>query len=508
MSSQFSDLKELIRIAETRLPETQEGMVDTGYKDFDVERKGTKIILPPDMTYDTAINWLKRKRKQEESEVEVSESIRAFPLDGAVALADVLKEIYGWTDLVSTFGGFLGMMEFKPTLIAVDIGPNETIQVPWGNIQIPGIEGTLETGWEMNDEMPCFVLKATIKRKHEKVIHQLADAVRERIKTHSIYRGKAIRMSFRDTEGNRKDFNPSNCPRFEDPTQVTSDDLIFDAETEAILRTALFTPVKYADACRTYRTPLKRGVLLEGPYGTGKTLTAGALAGICVTAPKPWTFLYVEDVRDLDLAIRFARLYQPTVVFGEDIDRAVGMNRDTEVDRILNSLDGIGSKSNEIFVVLTTNDVEVINPAFIRPGRIDTVVHIGPPDVEASVRLIRLYGGSLLDERATDEMLAEAVWPVVGSNAAFLREVTERSKLHAISRSEGREMIISAEDIKHAALQMANHQRLADPTKKGEGPSPMESVGDFVAGRVTGSEPFKKLDRRVRDVEDIIKGNC
>lgn len=453
-----------------RTPADTEGLQDKEFEDVNVVNKGKKIIIPEDMSYTDAINWIKRKRKQEETEVAVQIKVDAFPLDGACATMDVLKIMYGWSDLVPR-PSFFGPQ--PPQMISVETGPNgESRQVPWGDMQIPKIEGTLTTGFTMDDDRPCFELRGVVKRKHEKVIQKIGDAIKERVKTHSIYRGKAIRMRFRDQDGDRIKFNPSIAPKFEDLKGIRPEDLIFSRETAEQLETSLFTPVEYTDACRDQNIPLKRGVLLEGPFGTGKTLTAAVLASICVE--NGWTFLYVEDVRDLDMALKFARLYQPCVVFGEDIDRAVGIKRNSDVDQILNTLDGIGSKKAEIFTVLTTNNVEVIGPAFLRPGRIDTVVHIGPPDEEAAVKLVRLYGNGRVE--GSDAEIASAVEPVIGSNAAFLQEVTERSNLAAVRRTKGEgDPTIHPTDIKYAADQMAAHLRLSSPDKEGVEDNPIET---------------------------------
>ena len=465
-----------------------EGLVDKEFEDVNVVRKGRKIVLPLDMSYTEAIDWMKRKRKQEETEIAIKIRVDAFPLDGACALCDVLKDMYGWSDLVPR-PGFFGPE--PPMMISVETGPNgESRQVPWGDMQIPKIEGTLTTSFTMNDDRPCFELTGVVKRKHEKIIQKIGDAIKERVRTHSIYRGKAIRMRFRDADGERIKFDPTIAPKFEDLKDVKPEDLIFSKDTQEMLETTLFTPVQYTQACREQGVPLKRGVLLEGPFGTGKTLTAGVLARICVE--NGWTFLYVDDVRDLDMALKFARLYQPCVVFGEDIDRAIGMNRSSDVDRILNTLDGIGSKKAEIFVCLTTNNVDVIGPAFMRPGRIDTVVHIGPPDGEAAVKLVRLYGHGRV--KGNDKDIEKAVKPVIGSNAAFLQEVTERSKLAAIRRIEGKgSIMITPTDIAYAASQMAAHLKLSAPDKEGLEVNPVAEFARALGKELETAPLVKKI---------------
>jgi SpoVK/Ycf46/Vps4 family AAA+-type ATPase len=72
---------------------------------------------------------------------------------------------------------------------------------------------------------------------------------------------------------------------------------------------------------QAHKVPLKRGVLLEGPYGTGKTLTAFVTAKKCVE--NGWTFIMLDRVAALKEALTFARMYAPAVVFAEDIDRSV-----------------------------------------------------------------------------------------------------------------------------------------------------------------------------------------
>src|SRR5262249_9702485 len=112
-----------------------------------------------------------------------------------------------------------------------------------------------------------------------------------------------------------------------------------------------------------------------------KTLTA------YVTAKKSssnnWTFIYLDRVAGLHEAFRFAKQYAPSVIFAEDIDRAVnGDDRTTDIDDVLNTIDGIESKGGEIITILTTNHVDQINRAMLRPGRLDAVISIQAPDAE------------------------------------------------------------------------------------------------------------------------------
>lgn len=440
-------------------------------KDVTIRYGGDQIILPDGMDYDEAVGWLKRKKQEQETEVTISEDIPVFPLDGAVALARVLERRYGWTNLIPT-PGFWG--DHPPQMIGVEIAYNQTAQVPWGRVVVPKISGYMETGYRMKDGMPIFVLRGKIRRKDEKIVHELANEIREFAINHSIYRSKAIKINFRNNKGERQeDFSTGFCPKFIDISRVREEELVFSEDVGRMVQTNLFNPVEHSKECRTYKVPLKRGVLLQGPFGTGKTLTAYVLAKKCVQ--NDWTFIYLEDPRDLDLALGFARCYQPVVIFAEDVDRAVGVDRDSAMDKILNTLDGVESKNQEIIVVLTTNDVKSIHPAFIRPGRIDSVISIQPPDPAATVQLMKLYGRDIIE--GTAEELEKAVLPLAGANAAFIRETVERAKLSAIAHSDGGRLSLNPNDINVAALTMREHLKLLEP--EAAKPSKAEQLGEL-----------------------------
>jgi transitional endoplasmic reticulum ATPase len=229
----------------------------------------------------------------------------------------------------------------------------------------------------------------------------------------------------------------------------------------AQIQTNLFTPIEHTDRCREYHIPLKRGVLLEGPYGTGKTLTA------FVTAVKAqqngWTFILLDKVGGLKKALEFARMYGPAVVFSEDIDRAVTGERSVEMDDILNTIDGIESKGSDIITILTSNHVENINPAMLRPGRLDAVIRVHAPDAQSAEKLIRIYARDMLN---SDEDVTEAAKHLEGQIPAVIREAVERAKLYAIGRDpSARGIRFTGKDLSNSARGMKMHLELLKPKK-------------------------------------------
>ncbi len=456
----------------SRTPKQIDDMVKdkakTTVKNVTIKYEGAQIILPiingKPMSENEAIEWLKRKREENERDVGVHHELHYSPLDGAVAFHKAMASKYGWSHLVPT-PGFWG--ETPPTMIGVPISPTEKTQVAWGRVQIPGIEGFLQTSMAI-EPTPRFVINGKVKQKYAQEIKELVDLTEKYLREESIYKAKAIKVSFTwQREG--RDFDPNeHCPKFMRLDGVNENDLIFGETVQNQLNIGLFTPIEQADACRKYHVPLKRGILLYGPFGTGKTLTAS------VTALKSerhgFTFVYLDNVLDLRKGLQFAAQYAPSVLFAEDIDRATHGERSIGMDEVLNTLDGVDTKGGEIITVFTTNHVEDINPAVLRMGRLDALVEVTPPDAEAAIRLVKLYGRGLLAESVNYNKVGKAL---DGKIPAYIREVTERAKIAAIKRladtgklEDGIEGKVLEKDLLDAALAMEPHAALLEPKVK------------------------------------------
>jgi SpoVK/Ycf46/Vps4 family AAA+-type ATPase len=455
------------------------------FNNVGVTRGGEQIIIPDGMSFQQAIDWLERREAEENQNVGIMEQVEGYPLDGALAFMKALQRRFGWVNLVPT-PGFFG--DQPPTMVGVEVGPNEVVQVPWGRIQIPGVSGYVQTSVGFKDGKPLFVLAGEVKQKHKGVLSEIAQTTREIVKNESIYRGKAIRVSF-PAEYNPLNFSPlDHCPKFMDTTATKVEELIFPEDVATLVNTALFTPIERTALCRKHRVPLKRGILLEGPYGTGKTKTAEVTAKKCVE--NGWTYIYVADVNQLQQAIQFARQYSPAVIFAEDVDQVlrtkdedydedVSGGRTQEMNDILNTIDGVDTKHEEIMVILTTNHLENINQAMLRPGRLDAVIPVRPPDQQAVERLLRLYGRGLLDNEID---LSDVSKRLAGNIPAFIREVVERSKLAAISHlGEFDELTLTTEDLVQATDSMLSHLKLLEPRPVDRRDS-MEKFAHIVGG--------------------------
>jgi transitional endoplasmic reticulum ATPase len=438
------------------------------------EYKGDKLIIPENMSLDEVRDAVDAQIEEDSVQVTINEPVNAFPLDGAVALWTVLQRKFGWTHLkpTETMWG-----SYPPTMLGVEIDFERRIQVPWGHIEVPNIEGRFSTGCAWVDGIAKFTISGTVPRKSERLIAAIAEEVRQEVKTNSIYRGKAVKINFRDSDGDRKEFDFNLCPKFMDMSGADNPP-IFSKSIDTAIQSGILNLIRYSKRCRNKGASLKKGFVLGGPYGTGKTLTAYWIARECIK--NGWTFLYLEDVRDLDLAIGFAKNYGPCCLFAEDIDRATSSGRTPEMDRLLNTLDGVESKGNDaLVVVLTTNHLNAINPAFLRPGRIDTVIEVTPPDPEACVRIIKKYvaeGDCVLE--GTDEDIQKAIAPLIGANAAFFRSAIEMCKVAAVEHmtEDDGPLVITIQHLTNVARSLEAHCKLINPEHGTKPLSELEGV--------------------------------
>ncbi len=175
----------------------------------------------------------------------------------------------------------------------------------------------------------------------------------------------------------------------------------------------------------TYKTkgirPIK-GVILEGPPGNGKTLFAKALAqeaNVRFIATKGADFqsaMMSMGARKIKMLFSKANRNKPCIIFIDEFD-SIGERRnyagtgiDKENNRIitamLNEMDGFVA-NNGLLVIAATNSFASLDPALVRPGRFDLKYHIGDPDLNTRIQLVKLYTkGKVLSPELNENNLA------------------------------------------------------------------------------------------------------
>ncbi|MGH3620592.1 MAG: ATP-binding protein, partial [Sciscionella sp.] len=173
-------------------------------------------------------------------------------------------------------------------------------------------------------------------------------------------------------------------------------------EVKQALTEAALWPLRYPDSFARLGVDPPRGVLLYGPPGCGKTFLIRALAGtgaLNVLSVKgaelmdKWVGESERAVREL---FAQARRATPTMVFLDEVDALAprrGQSSDSGVaDRVvaalLTELDGVESL-RDVVILGATNRPELLDPALLRPGRLERLVYVPPPDADARKEILR-----------------------------------------------------------------------------------------------------------------------
>jgi transitional endoplasmic reticulum ATPase len=393
-----------------------------------VTRIGEAIVIPEKIRLRDAANYIGKLADQEEQDVRIDEIIDGYLFgDVAACFKGAMEDIFGYslqnTKVVEFFG-----MEFKdpPKLLTLQTSLNTSTQVPYGEFSIPGIDGTVNLmPMRRSGAMVSSRIVAEIKRKDQAVVQRLVNKTRELLRTQSIYRGQAFGLALTNADGEAEDMP---MPVFMDIANTVEP--IFNRDVEVQIGASIYAPITRTAEMRAMGIPLKRGVCLYGPFGTGKSLTSRRVAQLAVD--NHWTFIKVEKPNEFAEILKLARNFGQCVVFCEDIDRVAAGRRTIELDQILNNLDGIESKDAEIIVVVTTNEFDDINRAMLRAGRLDASIPVPFPDEDASERLLRFYAGDLLP--ATEDITVAAKEMAGKIPASAVEEVIKRSKLYILNQ--------------------------------------------------------------------------
>jgi transitional endoplasmic reticulum ATPase len=173
-------------------------------------------------------------------------------------------------------------------------------------------------------------------------------------------------------------------------------------EVKQALTEAALWPLRYPDSFARLGVEPPRGVLLYGPPGCGKTFLVRALAGsgqlnvLTVKGAELMDKFVGESERAVRELFRRASDAAPALVFLDEVDALAprrGQSSDAGVaDRVvaalLTELDGV-EPLRDVVVIAATNRPELIDPALLRPGRLERLVYVPPPDADARTEILK-----------------------------------------------------------------------------------------------------------------------
>ncbi|UUR07398.1 CDC48 family AAA ATPase [Sphingomonas glaciei] len=283
-----------------------------------------------------------------------------------------------------------------------------------------------------------------------------------------------------------------------------------DAAAEK-LKEGIELPLKHADAFKRLGIRPAKGFLLYGPPGTGKTLLAKAAAResqanfIAIKSSDLLSKWYGESEQQISRLFARARQVAPTVIFIDELDSLVparggGMGEPQVTERVVNTIlaemDGL-EELQGVVLIGATNRPNLIDPALLRPGRLDELVYVGPPDVAGRRRILAIHAKRM--PLAADVDLEDLARRTERFTGADLEDLTRRAGLTALRRDLANTEVSMAdfdEALKETRASvtpemLTEYERIADTLKSDAVRPDRGGIGFITPGMLTPREGGK-----------------
>lgn len=243
------------------------------------------------------------------------------------------------------------------------------------------------------------------------------------------------------------------------------------------LQLAVLAPVKFPEKLNALGLSAPSGILLCGPPGCGKTLLAKAVANeaginfISVKGPELMNMYVGESERAVRTCFQRARNSAPCVIFFDEFDSLCPKRSDSNesgsgtriVNQLLTEMDGIEDRKG-VYLLAATNRPDIIDPAILRPGRLDTILYVGLPEAKDRIEILHA-----LTKNRTKPVLAEDVDLTkignltTGYTGADLAGLLRQASLLALKESLTNPLI-KPEDLKLCEKHFENALNLTKPS--------------------------------------------
>ena len=269
----------------------------------------------------------------------------------------------------------------------------------------------------------------------------------------------SIEVSMEDFLAALKEVEPSATRELTvEVPRVSWEDVGGLKEVKRQLHEAIEWPFTYEQLFKSAKIDLPRGILLQGPPGTGKTLLAKAIANeinanfISIKGPALLSKWVGDSERALREVFKKARQVAPCIIFFDEIDALVshrgtgGQISERMLSQLLTEMDGV-EELQRVVVLAATNRVDMIDPALLRPGRFDQIIHMDLPSEEdrSEIIAVHLQGLSLAEDIDCRDLAAKTA----GFSGAELKNLCQRAAMLAV-----RELIQSWSDHREGSLEI------------------------------------------------------
>lgn len=344
---------------------------------FEDEQKQKIIaVCQSDMKYADALAYIENEIEQSKKMSNFRYQIKCWKSDGAYQLNRAITEIFGVAKAAANQQPSGGESPIETLDIVLADGTRT--KVPYGTITMSELGEDSQIVISYDTKKHVLDVKGTCMYKFQSLIDDIIARTKLLLSTDSIYKNQVLEI----TDINEPQI--MHLEGIEDQLMVLSKKTEFELQP---LRSRILHPEK----CIAKGIPLKYGTLLEGKYGTGKTLLAFKLAMDAVK--NNWAFIYLKNPKELAETLRMCKVIDKSghgvVVFVEDIDQVTRGERDAQLQDILNTLDGGDTKDLNVITLFTTNHIELIEPTFLRGKRIGSIITMDCLDAETAEKFIK-----------------------------------------------------------------------------------------------------------------------
>jgi hypothetical protein len=279
-------------------------------------------------------------------------------------------------------------------------------------------------GMETN-RVPVQPLRVSVACRSREAADRFFAELDDRRKRKSVYRGKVVSPALIS--------GAIVALGFRAIKRVGEEDLVLPDAVRALIDRAIVGFYRHKDALAGLGIELKRGILLHGPPGTGKTSISLYLAGLL----PDFTVCFVcgDQLLAPRAVCQMARYLQPAMVVFEDIDLiAVERNSNglaTVLGELMNQIDGCEPTDQVLFVMNTNSLARLESAVRNRPGRVDQIIEIPLPDRAARRQLLATFARGV---PLANDHLDRAVDALRDMSPAMIKEVVKRSVVAAIQR--------------------------------------------------------------------------
>jgi transitional endoplasmic reticulum ATPase len=252
-------------------------------------------------------------------------------------------------------------------------------------------------------------------------------------------------------------------------------------EQKQQLKEMIEWPIKHKNLFKDVGIEAPKGILLFGPPGTGKTLLAKAVATesnanfISVKGPEVFNKWVGESEKKIRELFKKARQLAPSIIFFDEIDAITSTRTNNDlssgvqnnvVAQILTEMDGI-SNLKDIVIIGATNRIDIIDQAFLRPGRFDIKMYIPLPNAKSREKIFEVYLKNMkIDNKVSIKELAKKT---EGTSGADIEAIVREAGMMVVRRSiekKGKDTTITKDDFNTAINKIMEIEKEKKGSKK------------------------------------------